>query len=225
MSGPGSTRCTRDTPEAAGAAERGRWSVRAVARYVKSSLPPCCGPPRRRSPPGPCSMSGAAPEGGFESLPTAGSSRPGSTVSMSCPRGSTRRPPGFPGPTSAVGDALALPYGDAAFSLVTCIVVLGSIAGRARVVQALEEGARVLAPGGQLLVYEPRYPNPLNRHTALVPLDVLDEALGAPALRQTLTVIPPLARRLGPLTGRLYPRLAACSPLLSHQLTAYRPGA
>jgi ubiquinone/menaquinone biosynthesis C-methylase UbiE len=92
--------------------------------------------------------------------------------------------------------------------------------GRAEVKRALAEARRVLAPRGALVVWEPRVLNPLNRHTHLISRLALQQALpDATWQTQTLTLFPPLARRLGRQTHRLYPRLSTARPLRSHQLS------
>ena len=48
----------------------------------------------------------------------------------------------------------ALPFDDAAFSLVTCRTVLQHVIKPARVLRALQELRRVLAPGGRFLLLE-----------------------------------------------------------------------
>jgi hypothetical protein len=75
----------------------------------------------------------------------------------------------------------------------------------------------VLKTGGAVLWYDFFLPNPYNKATRPV---------GAGALRRyfpgfrhvlgTLTLLPPLARRLGPLTSVLYPVLGKVPALRSH---------
>jgi SAM-dependent methyltransferase len=127
-----------------------------------------------------------------------------------------------PGATVEHGDGAALPHPDGAFELVLALTVLSSLsAARAR--RVLAEVRRVLRPGGLALVYEPRAPNPANRETRLVRRAELERAID-PEQSVALTLLPPLARRLGRLTPRLYPALAACPALRTHRLTSLRRG-
>lgn len=125
-----------------------------------------------------------------------------------------------PGATVSHGDGAALPHPDGAFELVLALTVLSSLsAARAR--RVLAEVRRVLRPGGLALVYEPRAPNPANRETRLVRRVELERDID-PEQSVALTLLPPLARRLGRLTPRLYPALAACPALRTHRLTSLR---
>jgi len=103
---------------------------------------------------------------------------------------------------------------------VLLLTVLSSLPA-ARASRVLGETRRVLRPGGLILVYEPRMPNVANRETRLVRRVELerDSRLEASV---ALTLLPALARRLGQLTPRLYPALAACPALLTHRLSSYR---
>jgi ubiquinone/menaquinone biosynthesis C-methylase UbiE len=115
-------------------------------------------------------------------------------------------------------DARHLPFESGAFDVVTMFTVLSSLPDIGSVQTALGEARRVLAPGGLLLVYEPRRPNPLNKATRLITARDLDRALGPTWSEVPLTVLPPLVRRLGASAGRLYPMLARVRPLLTHRL-------
>jgi ubiquinone/menaquinone biosynthesis C-methylase UbiE len=129
-----------------------------------------------------------------------------------------------PGAEIAVGDAHNLRFPDESFALVLQFTLLSSLGSHGAIRKALGEGIRVLAPGGLLLIYEPRVPNPLNRNTLLVSDEDLAAAGVAPREQVSLTLVPALARRLGRRTDRWYPRLARVPFLRTHRLIAYRAG-
>jgi ubiquinone/menaquinone biosynthesis C-methylase UbiE len=124
-----------------------------------------------------------------------------------------------------VADARGLPFPDRSFEVVLMLTLLSSLPDPPSVASALTEARRVLAAGGTLLVYEPRVPNPLNRHTVFVSRRMLTSGLGDEPDEVRLTVLPPLSRRLGRRTDRLYPRLAQIGPLLTHRLSIHRASA
>jgi SAM-dependent methyltransferase len=123
-----------------------------------------------------------------------------------------------PGSRIEQADARGLPLPDGSCSLVTLFTVLSSMASSADAAAALREALRVLAPGGAVAVWEPRWLT-LNRHTRLVRLRELRAALGGELTLRTITLAPPLARR----AGRLYEPLARVAPLRSHRLLIARP--
>ena len=124
-----------------------------------------------------------------------------------------------PGATITLGDARRLPYGNRRFDVVTMFTTLSSLASVSDALAAFGEALRVVGPSGVVLVWEPRFPNPLNRHTLSIPGGMLREAAGGSRVAvRTTTVLPPLARRLGSRTDRLYPRLARVGLLRSHRL-------
>jgi SAM-dependent methyltransferase len=127
-----------------------------------------------------------------------------------------------PGAEVEVGDARRLTFPDESFSVVLQLTFLSSLGSHRALREALGEGMRVLEPGGVLLVYEPRVPNPLNRHTLLVRNSDLDAAGLSPREQSSLTLVPALARRLGRRTPALYPRLARLPLLRTHRLVSYR---
>jgi SAM-dependent methyltransferase len=127
-----------------------------------------------------------------------------------------------PGAEIEVGDAHHLRFPDESFALVIQLTLLSSLGSHRAIRKALGEGMRVLAPGGLLLIYEPRVPNPLNRHTLLIRDEDLVAAGLVPREQVSLTVVPALARRLGGRTERWYGRLARLPFLRTHRLVAYR---
>ncbi len=127
-----------------------------------------------------------------------------------------------PGAEIQVGDARNLRASDESFGVVIQLTLLSSLGSHRAIREALGEGMRVLAPGGLLLIYEPRVPNPLNRHTLLLGEEDLDAAGLTPREQQSLTVVPALARRLGRRTPERYERLARIPFLRTHRLIAYR---
>jgi ubiquinone/menaquinone biosynthesis C-methylase UbiE len=130
-----------------------------------------------------------------------------------------------PGAEIAVGDARHARFPDKTFAVVLQLTLLSSLGSHRAIREALGEGIRVLAPGGVLLIYEPRVPNPLNRHTLLIRNSDLAAAGVTPTDQVTLTVVPALARRLGGRTQAGYERLARLPFLRTHRLIACRaPG-
>jgi ubiquinone/menaquinone biosynthesis C-methylase UbiE len=121
-----------------------------------------------------------------------------------------------------VGDARRLPYAEGSFDAVLLSVVLSSLKRPAGVLAALSEARRVLAPWGVLIIYEPRLPNPLNPRTHVVRDADFDAAGLLPRSQRTLTLLPPVGRRLGALTPLLHPALSRLPFLRSHRLIAYR---
>jgi ubiquinone/menaquinone biosynthesis C-methylase UbiE len=127
-----------------------------------------------------------------------------------------------PGAEIEVGDACRLDFRDGSFWLVLQLTLLSSLGSREAIRTALAEAQRVLAPGGLLLTYEPRVPNPLNRHTLLLRDSDLNAAGLTPREQVSLTLVPALARRLGSRTKDRYERLARLPFLRTHRLLAYR---
>jgi SAM-dependent methyltransferase len=115
-------------------------------------------------------------------------------------------------------DARALPFEDGRFVLVLLFTILLDMRSSSDIAAVLSECDRVLAPGGLLTIYEPRMPNPFNRTTRTI----RQRDISLPTESLTLTLLPPLARRLGRLTPVLYPRLVAIPPLRTHRLWWYR---
>ena len=116
-----------------------------------------------------------------------------------------------------VGSAAALPFPDGSFDVVSAITLFSSIPSEAMEAAAATEIGRVLRPGGWLVWYDLRYGNPRNPAVHGVPVRRLGELFPGWARElRSLTVAPPLARRLGRLTPVAYPILHAIPPMRSH---------
>lgn len=100
------------------------------------------------------------------------------------------------------------------------LTVLFSLRDACDVRRALTEAARVTAPGARVVIWEPRVPT-LNRAARLVRESEVSAALGPEVSSRPITLLPPLARRLGRATPRLYPALARLPALRSHRLTEW----
>jgi ubiquinone/menaquinone biosynthesis C-methylase UbiE len=122
-----------------------------------------------------------------------------------------------PGANYVHADARELPFEDGRFALILLFTVLGDLPGpdSDRVVAECD---RVLAPGGMLMIYDPRVPNPFNRSTR----SIHRHDIALPVSSRTITLLPQIARRLGSRAPRLYPMLARIVPLRSHRLWWYR---
>jgi ubiquinone/menaquinone biosynthesis C-methylase UbiE len=122
-----------------------------------------------------------------------------------------------------LGNAEHLDFPDGSFELVMAYTVFSSILDESMSRNVASEVTRVLHPGGGLLWYDFRYDSPANRHVRGVRARRVRELF--PMLQgdlHTVTVLPPLVRRLGPLTGVVYPALARVPPMRSHLLGLLR---
>jgi len=118
-----------------------------------------------------------------------------------------------------LGDATRLPHPDASVDAVCLFTVLSSILDPDLQTAVAAEVRRVLRPGGHVVWYDLRRDNPRNPQV---------RGIGASRLRglfpgfdsdlRSLTLVPPLARRLGPATRPLYPLLARLPWLRTHLL-------
>lgn len=125
----------------------------------------------------------------------------------------------FPTFHFACGNAESLPFSDESFDLVAAFTVFSSILDPALAGRIGCEMMRVLKTNGALLWYDFRVNNPRNPHVRGVGRRRIRSLL--PRCRgrlQSVTMLPPLARRLGPWTDRMYPCLARIPWLRTHNL-------
>jgi SAM-dependent methyltransferase len=125
----------------------------------------------------------------------------------------------FPRISFHQANAEALPFPDGAFDLVLLFTALSSILNDEMRQNVAAEARRLLRPGGAIVWYDFRFDNPFNRNV---------RGIGQRGIRRlfpdflarmrSLTLAPPLARRLGVLTQRLYPILARLPFLRTHYL-------
>jgi len=117
-----------------------------------------------------------------------------------------------------LGSAEVLPLEADGFDVASVFTVFSSILDDSVARAVAASIARVLRPGGAVLWYDLRYPNPFNRANVHSVRRAEIAALFpgfVPHLR-TVTVLPQLARRLGRTTDRVYRMLAAAEPLRTH---------
>ncbi len=114
------------------------------------------------------------------------------------------------------GNAEKLDFPDAHFDLVLAFTIFSSIHDASMARNVASEVTRVLKPGAALLWYDLRYDS-TNRNVRAVTRARIHDLF--PTLRAeliTVTLLPPVARNLGPLTAKAYPLLASIPPLRSH---------
>jgi SAM-dependent methyltransferase len=125
----------------------------------------------------------------------------------------------FPDLDFRVANAERLEFADGGFDLVLAFTLFTSILDERMAANVAAEIRRVLRPGGGLLWYDFRYDNPFNPNVRGVRAARIRRLFPDFEGRlHSLTVVPPLARRLGPLAPAAYPILGAVPPLRSHLL-------
>lgn len=118
-----------------------------------------------------------------------------------------------------VANAESLPFAAGGFDLVMVFTVFSSILDRGMAGNVAGEIDRVLRAGGAVIWYDFRRNNPFNPAVRGVSRRAVRQLFpGFESVMVTLTLLPPLARRLGFLTRPLYPLLAALPFLRTHFL-------
>ena len=125
----------------------------------------------------------------------------------------------FPQFTFELANAEELPFADGTFHLVAVFTVITSILDDRMLANVCREMTRVLVHGGAVAWYDFRINNPLNRHVRSISRSRIQNLFPAFEINlETISLLPPLARRLGPFTKLLYPPLASIPFLRSHNL-------
>jgi ubiquinone/menaquinone biosynthesis C-methylase UbiE len=124
-----------------------------------------------------------------------------------------------PGITFQCGNAENLPFADHTFDLVTVFTVLSSILSCQMASHVCLEINRVLRSGGAVIWYDFRVHNPWNRHVRGMSRRQIQKLFPdfKPHL-ESVSLLPPLARRLGRLTNLAYSPLCSIPFLRSHYL-------
>ena len=117
----------------------------------------------------------------------------------------------------SVANAERIDFPDGTFDLVLLYTVFTSILDDRMARNVAGGVARVLKPGGSAVWYDFRFNNPRNPNVRGLSLSAVKGLFPGfePRLR-TVTLLPPLARRLGRLTSALYSLLAAVPLLRTH---------
>lgn len=116
-----------------------------------------------------------------------------------------------------VGTAEKLPYENHSFHLLLAFTVFSSILDNQMRSAIASQMDRVLARGGAILWYDLLRSNPNNRNVRGLPRSEIKGLFpGYAGEGLTLTLLPPLARRLGPLTPYFYGPLSKVPWLRTH---------
>ncbi len=122
-----------------------------------------------------------------------------------------------------VGSAEALPFADASFDLVMQFTMFSSMNDTLLRQRAAREMLRVLRPGGIILWYDMRYPSPRNREVRSIGRRELRSLFPGCSIDSiSVTLLPPLARMLAPLSWTACQVLAWLPFLRSHYLAVIR---
>lgn len=125
-----------------------------------------------------------------------------------------------------VNEPASLPVPSGTVHLIVAFTVFSSILDPDAASALASEICRVLAPRGHVLWYDSRYGNPRNPDVrGLSRQDIGRLFPRAEIELRSLTVLPPLVRRLGPLTAAAYPVLGQIRPLRVRYLGLITPRA
>ena len=123
-------------------------------------------------------------------------------------------------------DGVELPLAGSSIDLAVAFTLFSSVLENGIREEIAHEVTRVVRPGGHLLWYDLRRTNPRNRQVRPVTRRELGTLFPDWTVEVTsCTLLPPLARRLGPTTSRCYRHLARLGFLRTHLVGLLtRPG-
>jgi SAM-dependent methyltransferase len=129
----------------------------------------------------------------------------------------------YPRFTLLQGNAEQLDFPNGSFDLVPVFTVFTSILEPGLAERVAASIGRVLKTDGVVVWYDMRYPNPWNSHLRAMTKQRIRELFPSFSLElETISVIPPLARRLGATTDWSYPLLGSIPVLRSHYIGLLR---
>lgn len=134
---------------------------------------------------------------------------------------------GYPDFNFRVANAEEIPFASGRFDLLIVMTVFSSILSQRMAENVAAEMTRVLRPGGLILWYDMRYPNPWNPNIrAMTRLRVASLFPTFTPVLHSATLIPQIVRVLGRVSetglSALYPWLTKLPPLRSHYLGILR---
>jgi len=125
----------------------------------------------------------------------------------------------YPELTFIEANAEQLPVPDSYFDLVLAFTVFSSILNDDVARNVAASISRAVASGGAVVWYDIRFPNPWNRHVRALPKSRIRKLFPYFRLElRSLTLLPPVAFRLGGMSETLYGPLAAIPLFRSHYL-------
>jgi SAM-dependent methyltransferase len=131
----------------------------------------------------------------------------------------------FPGFTFLEGNAEEFDFPDNCFDLVPVFTVFSSILDPLMARNVAKNISRVLTRDGAVIWYDMRYPNPWNPNLRAMTKRRIGELFPSFTLAlESISLLPPFARRLGRYTDQIYPLLASPPILRSHYLGLLSPG-
>jgi SAM-dependent methyltransferase len=129
----------------------------------------------------------------------------------------------YPSAEFIQASADAVPAADGSFHVVLASNLFSSLPSSELVAGVAREIKRLLSPGGWLLWYDMRYPSPRNPEVHPLTKRAVESLFpGWRSELRTFTLLPPVARRLGPSTPYIYPVLHAIPMLRSHLIGRLR---
>ncbi|MEZ5358025.1 MAG: class I SAM-dependent methyltransferase [Candidatus Zixiibacteriota bacterium] len=126
--------------------------------------------------------------------------------------------------SAVTADAATMPFADNQFDIVTQFTLLTSVLDPEIKKNIASEMMRVLKPGGHILWYDFRYDNPANENTkAIGKAEIVKLFRPLKAEFQTITLLPPLARKIPRSMSPILTMLYLFPILRSHYLAIIGP--